>query len=170
MLYQEKRYRLIIFTADGTLSCTKSGEPGRQSADDWQLLPGRKERLHEIIQASGTQLFIVTNADEVALGAIRGADMIIELSKLTLLLDIPPKNLLYCFSHPQAANPLSRIENDDRRIPGPAMLKEAMALMNCQPGETLVIGFNDRDRGAAEAAGCDFAPANEFFQEEPASP
>ena len=41
-------YKLIIFDADGTLVEPASGETFRKTADDWQWLPSRLEKLREL--------------------------------------------------------------------------------------------------------------------------
>ncbi len=40
----DKVHKLVIFDVDGTLTTTKSGATFRESADDWQWLPGRLEK------------------------------------------------------------------------------------------------------------------------------
>lgn len=51
----------------------------------------------------------------------------------------------------------------DWRKPQPGMLLQAMRDCGANPTETLYVGDRDEDRGAARAAGCRFASANEFF-------
>lgn len=60
----------------------------------------------------------------------------------------------------QQDNPYWR---QDWRKPAPGMLTEAMASVGCTPDETLMVGDSDEDRLAAEAAGCAFQWADEFF-------
>src|SRR5260221_9734234 len=69
--------RLCIFDVDGTLVKPKSittpppnmrgGWGFRQSADDWEWLPGRLEKCHAIIQR-GISIALATNQGGVAFG------------------------------------------------------------------------------------------------------
>lgn len=55
----------------------------------------------------------------------------------------------------------------DWRKPDPGMLLQAMAFACATPAETLMVGDMESDRLAAEAAGCAFAWADEFFGRTP---
>jgi D-glycero-D-manno-heptose 1,7-bisphosphate phosphatase len=52
---------------------------------------------------------------------------------------------------------------DDRRKPGPGMLREAMSDFEADPDETLYVGDRPEDEQAAKNAGVDFVWASEFF-------
>lgn len=58
-------YQLIVFDVDGTLTTTRSGATFRQSAYDWQWLPRRVEKCHELI-ADGVRLALASNQAGVA--------------------------------------------------------------------------------------------------------
>lgn len=60
----------------------------------------------------------------------------------------------------QEQNPRWRLE---WRKPQAGMLRQAMADAGVLPAETLFVGDNDDDQGAAQAAGCKFACADKFF-------
>ncbi|HSG61604.1 MAG TPA: HAD-IIIA family hydrolase [Pseudomonadales bacterium] len=49
------------------------------------------------------------------------------------------------------------------RKPNPGMLISAMEDVGVAANDTLFVGDSDEDRQAAEAAGCDFMEAEEFF-------
>jgi HAD superfamily hydrolase (TIGR01662 family) len=53
------------------------------------------------------------------------------------------------------------------RKPSPGMLLDIMATTDVSPSKTLMVGDQETDKQAAEAAGCDFAWAHEFFGREP---
>lgn len=53
-----------------------------------------------------------------------------------------------------------------QRKPAPGMLLEAIVQAGVSPAGTLMVGDRDDDRLAAEAAGCDFTWAWEFFGRE----
>lgn len=59
-----------------------------------------------------------------------------------------------------------KIWDQSWRKPAPGMLLQAMQARNIQPHETLMVGDRDEDQQAAEAAGCGFMWANEFFKKE----
>lgn len=56
--------------------------------------------------------------------------------------------------------------SSDYRKPNPGMLLKAMADLNLEPGQCLMVGDKDEDYGAAEAAGCAFEWADQFFDRE----
>jgi HAD superfamily hydrolase (TIGR01662 family) len=51
----------------------------------------------------------------------------------------------------------------DWRKPSPGMLLAAMRYVNVRPHNTIMVGDRDEDRAAAEAAGCAFTWAEDFF-------
>jgi D-glycero-D-manno-heptose 1,7-bisphosphate phosphatase len=157
----DKTYKLVIFDVDGTLVSTKSGATFRKSADDWQWLPGRFERLREL-KVQGIRLAVATNQGGVAFGFMRREDILVELIKMCREVGIPPGGLYICYSHPKGSLEEYRRE-DDRRKPGPGMLKEAMRDFEASPEETLFVGDMSDDAKAAYNAHCDFLPAAVFF-------
>jgi len=165
MIYQKKSYRVVIFDVDGTLTTTKSGATFRKSADDWQWLPGRLERLKEVNREGGTHIGIATNQGGVAFGYLRSYDIMKEIGEMCEQVPISPKGVRFCFTHPKGTEELYREENDERRKPGPEMLREIMGefMMPVNPAKVLMVGDRPEDEGAALAAGCAFAWADDFF-------
>lgn len=53
--------------------------------------------------------------------------------------------------------------SQDWRKPAPGMLRQAMQDANVPPEQTLYVGDSDDDQKAAEAAGCGFRLARDFF-------
>lgn len=160
----EKQYQLIIFDVDRTLVTTKSGKTFRESAADWQFLPGRREKLQELRRA-GVRVAVATNRGGVAFGFLSQKDMFNELSRMMCELSIPAGGLYVCYTHPQAKLEQFRFE-DIRRKPGPGMLQEAMQDFETSSATTLMVGDRPEDEQAARAAGCDFMWADEFFTQE----
>ncbi len=146
MIYRGKQYTLIIFGVEDTLTRPKSGGPTRENAADWQWLPGRKERLLAISEE--THLAIVTNID---LHALKGSEMIIELTRMAAQARIPMRSVGYSLGE------------NTWSLPAPDMLLAAMKLEACTSSETLMVGTNPDDQGAAQAASCNFVLAEEFF-------
>lgn len=157
-------YRLIGFDVDGTLVETKSGAAFRKSADDWQWLPGRLEKL-QALQEQDISIAIATNQGGVAFGSFSFADIQAEL--LRMLQDVPLEyeSLFMCVLHPKASLPAYRQESN-RRKPGPGMLIEAMETFNELPGDTLYVGDRPEDEQAAQNAGIAFMYAHLFFGDE----
>lgn len=157
-------YRLIGFDVDGTLVETKSGAAFRKSADDWQWLPGRLEKLQALL-LQGISIVIATNQGGVAFGYFSFADIQAEL--LRMLQDVPLgyESLFMCVLHPKASLPNYRQESN-RRKPGPGMLIEAMETFDELPDNMLYVGDRPEDEQAAISAGVAFMYANLFFGDE----
>src|SRR5437763_11860744 len=67
--------RLVIFDADDTLRRTLvAGQPCPHHADEWELLPGVRERLTSIDwQAREIEVGVASNQDHVGYGLIDGS-------------------------------------------------------------------------------------------------
>src|SRR6266567_4592741 len=157
-------YKLIIFDVDGTLATTKSGATFRKSAQDWQWLPGRLEKLHAL-KAQGIRLTIATNQGGVAFGYLQQSDILRELGAMARIAGIPKGGLYICYTHPHAKLEQYRAE-DNRRKPGPGMLMEAMKDFGTSPEETLYVGDLPEDEEAAKNAGVGFCLTGDFFEHE----
>jgi D-glycero-D-manno-heptose 1,7-bisphosphate phosphatase len=157
-----KTYKLVISDVDGTLTTTKSGATFRKSADDWQWLPGRLEKVR-MLKESGVKLAVATNQGGVAFGYMKAQDIQDELTRMCVEARIYPDRLYICYSHPKASLDQYR-EDSDRRKPGPGMLWEAMNNTDILPEDTLMVGDRPEDEQAAKAAGVDFIHADEYFK------
>ncbi len=158
----DKTYKLCIFDVDGTLTTTKSGATFRKTADDWQWLPGRLERLHQL-DRDGMKLAIATNQGGVAFGLLDYYEMRQELRRTAEEGRIAFTAI--CFTHPKAKLEEYRKESD-RRKPGPGMLLDALKASGEEPHNALMVGDRPEDEQAAKNAGVDFMWAKDFFAEE----
>src|SRR5260221_11892360 len=154
--------KLCIVDVDSTLTTTKSGATFRKSAQDWQWMPGRLEKLHAL-KAQGIRMAIATNQGGVAFGYFEVTDILRELQAMARIAGIPKGGLYICYTHPKASREHFRAV-DNRRKPGPGMLLEAMRDFEASPEETLMVGDLSDDEAAANPAGCHFAWAGECFK------
>lgn len=157
-------YKLIIFDVDGTLVTTKTGGPFRQSAYDWQWLPGRVEKCHTLI-ADGVCLALASNQAGVAFpwSKFTEAEIRAELEATGALCGA--HFVCVCYTTPnEKARPEYHNPNDPRRKPNPGMLLEAMEHFHVSPDETLMVGDRPEDEQSAQAAGVAFQWADDFFK------
>ncbi len=159
----DKVYKCIIFDADGTLTTTKSGATFRKSADDWQWLPGRLEKLREL-DSQGVILAIATNQGGVAFGYLDYEEIYHELGEAAREANI--RYVAMSPFHPDGTIEQYRIDKNHWRKPGPGMLLSAMKQYGIQPQDTLMVGDRYEDMNAAKAAGVDFLSAIQFFGDE----
>jgi D-glycero-D-manno-heptose 1,7-bisphosphate phosphatase len=152
-------YKLIIFDADGTLTTTKSGKTFRKTADDWQWLPGRLEKLKEL-DLQGMKLAVATNQGGVAFGYLNPHEIRSELYRMAK--EAHCSYVTMCFSHPNATIEMWK-EDSSRRKPGPSMLLEAIKVLEAQKSDTLMVGDRPEDEQAAQNAGVAFMWADAFF-------
>lgn len=73
--------KLVIFDVDGTLVSTKSGATFRKSADDWQWLPGRLQKL-QTLDRLGVKLAVASNQGGVAYGLLDPREIRHELQRM----------------------------------------------------------------------------------------
>lgn len=153
-----RAYKLYIFDADGTLRrCTVPGQPCPNRAGEWELIPGVQDRLAEI-DWTRTAMGIASNQGGIALGHLTSADAYAMLGAMvTLAFNAwPPVGTIQICPHlPMAGCPC--------RKPRPQMLHRLMCHWAVDQSETLFVGDQESDRQAAQAAGCDFMIASEFF-------
>ena len=165
------RWKLIIFDIDGTLTTTKSGETFRKSADDWEWLTGRLEKLKELSQ-QGARFALASNQAGVAFpwSKFSQEEMQKEIDRVGE--EIGSFYNAVCYSTPnEKALPQYFNANDQRRKPGPGMLLEAMECYREKYGElleehTLMVGDRSEDQAAASSAGVYFLHAESFFNQE----
>lgn len=155
--------KLIIFDVDGTLVCCKSGATFRKTADDWQWLPGRIEKLQEL-REQGVKFAIASNQAGVAFpwSKFTEAEMQAEIEAVARF--IGAEYIGVCYSTPnEKALPRYCNANDTRRKPGPGMLLEAMKHYGISPEDTLMVGDREEDEKASQAANVAFQLASDFF-------
>lgn len=160
---------LHVFDLDGTLISSYM-ENTDKDYNKWTLLPGRKERLQQLL-ADGDAIAIVTNQGGVAFGKITELDWQHKIFAVLKQLDLVDQEVVgnvavyVCFA--DARSPLARYRTPiqvARRKPSPTMLQEAMrdfadpALLG-----VLMVGDRDEDREAALAAGVPFEYADAYF-------
>ena len=155
----ELNYKLIIFDVDGTLVTTKSGATFRKTADDWQWLPGRKEKLLQL-EKEGIQTALASNQGGVAFGYFSHASIIHELYNLVDEANIGC--VRWCETHPNAPIQEYRVDSN-RRKPGPGMLDEIIKYFDMSKPDTLMVGDRPEDEQAAQNAGVAYMDAETFF-------
>lgn len=138
-----KKYQLIIFDADGTLTPQRGSAIGDFS---FTLLPGVAAKCAEL-RAQGVMLAIASNQssrrplDEIADQLFWTADQ----------LSIERRLINYaCDRH--------------RQKPAPAMLDDLRDWTLTPEEKILFVGDQPTDEAAAQAAGIDFAWAADFFK------
>lgn len=150
--------KLIIFDADGTLRrCTVPGQPCPNKDDEWELMPGVKEKIAAFPEE--VRFAIVSNQGGV------GLKILSEDSAWTMLLRLehqttPGRGIVFMCPHAPKAGCFCR-------KPHPYLLYKSMKTARASPSETLYVGDMDSDREAAQRAGVDFLWAWEFFGWEP---
>lgn len=157
----DRRYRLYIFDADGTLRRTRvPGQPSPRAPGEWELIPGVASCLHELSWGGdGARLGIASNQDQIAYGHVT------EQMARALLLDMavaaaghtPPAEAVQLCPHALDVP-------CDCRKPAAGMLHRIMRYYEVMPAETLFVGDADVDAAAARNAGIAFAWASDFFE------
>jgi len=176
------QYDLLIFDLDGTITALawKGGH--------W--LPGRRAFFSSLATRPGMQLAIATNQGGTGLRHLMEIGNFGEPNKyapqaqaeahvraiaeeIGQLFTTPAIYIAFRYQS-QKGNwaPIPQVaETDPRwskewRKPAPGMLLQAMADAGATPSHTLMVGDQDSDRQAAEAAGCHYMDAEEFFNEQ----
>ena len=154
---------LYIFDKDGTLIASLGKRPAN-TPDEQRPLPGVVEKLAGL-RAAGHRLALASNQGGVAWGFLsmeKAEGLMRDCAEKMGGLDA------WRFSpyDPGAAtrrpnSPYARA--DESRKPRPAMLLSIMAELSVSAAETLMVGDQESDRQAAEAAGVQFAWAQAFF-------
>ena len=152
--------RLYIFDADDTLRrTTVRGKPCPHAPEEWELLPGVRERLARIRWgADGALLAVASNQDQVAYGHLTqdmAHRLLADLLRAAAGEVCPAPAIRFC---PHALHVECRC-----RKPAPGMLLDIVRHFGVAPGEALYVGNALTDRQAAERAGIPFAWAHEFF-------
>lgn len=155
------RYRLCIFDADDTLRrTTVAGRPCPRTAEEWELLPGVAKVLSSVEWNRGDGPFfgLASNQDQVGYGHLdeeTARALLRDLARAAAAVTPPDEALQLCPHRLEIACSC--------RKPEPGMLLRVMALYGIAAEQTLFVGNADADRGAALAAGTDYADASELF-------
>lgn len=154
--------RLIIFDADSTLRrCTVPGQPCPNRPDEWELMPGVRERLAAL---GRRYVAVVSNQGGVALGLLSSSMAISLLSDMAQEA-FTDEQMRTCRIYICPHNPKASCRC---RKPSPLMLYQAMECAEpsgpgISPVETLYVGDMQSDKEAADRAGVDFLWAWQFF-------
>ena len=136
---------LIILDLDGTLTPQR---PSSTAPFEHRLLPAVREKCAEL-RGEGHTLAIATNQ-----GGLRKG---LEPSQVFGTLDWLVGTLgIGTYRVADGRDP-------ERKKPAPGMLMELIEYYNSAPDQTVFVGDAETDRLAAEAAGCGFEWASEFF-------
>ena len=156
-------HHLIIFDADGTLRrCTVPGQVCPNDDGQWELLPGVKEKLSDIIWGDPGKGRVAFGIASNQAGIFRGYltpdtayRLLADTAQAALGFRPVEGAIRFC--------PHGKSEGCRCRKPGSLMLEELMAFWEVNPEDTLFVGDMESDRQAAANAGCDFSWAREFF-------
>jgi D-glycero-D-manno-heptose 1,7-bisphosphate phosphatase len=148
---------LIIFDKDGTLvTSTTSGPPNKVS--EQVPIPGVAYYC-ERMRAEGQVLAVASNQGGVAFGYTSLEEATAMVRAAADLIGAAAYRL--CPYHPEGI-----VFNDPApacRKPEAGMLLELMGTLRFKPSETLMVGDDEADRGAAENAGVTFMFADDFW-------
>jgi len=157
---------LYIFDKDNTLVGGLVGNRPANTPDEQQPLPGVLEKLADL-RAQDHMIAIASNQGGVAWGFIG------EQQARALVRDAGQKvgGVDYwrcsCYDERAAGRPGADprfARASYRRKPRPGMLRELMREAGASAADTIMIGDQESDRQAAEAAGCRFVWAVDFFR------
>lgn len=154
---------LYIFDKDGTLINGMNNRPANKP-DEQQPLLGVVEKMANL-RDSGALIAIASNQGGVAWGFITEAEA------QALVKDAAQKvggvDFWRCCCYDARAkdkNPESPYARKSyRRKPAPGMIREIMKSAGVSAEDTIMVGDQESDRQAAEAAGIRFVWAAEFF-------
>jgi len=140
----------VLLDRDGVLNVKMPPAEYVRSWSDWRWLPGAKEGL-ALLHRSGFTVMVITNQPGIARGMMQQED-------LNVIHDLMMQEVI------QAGGRIERIyfcphgwDADCRcRKPKPGMIFEAQRDYNLNLSRTFFIGDDERDRIAADSAGCPF--------------
>jgi len=151
---------LWIFDADETLrGTTVPGQPCPRGPNEWELLPGVRERLAEL--GTGTErlrIGVASNQDQVGYGTVT-EEMARRLLGDMIVAALGSREADVCI---QLCPHRLEVACECRK-PAPGMLRAIMEHFAVAAEETLFVGNSPSDREAAERAGVRFAWSWEFF-------
>ena len=151
----------LLLDVDGTLRRTKSGEIFPRTADDVELLPGRREVLQRWVD-DGYTLFFVSNQGGIASGALTREAAEAAFARTIELLGLPVAEVAFC---PHPAFPVGCFCR--KPLPG---LGVSLAHRHKLAREGLImVGDMDSDHDFARALGARYVDAEAFFAPSPPS-
>lgn len=145
----------LLLDVDGTLRRTISGELYPRSADDVELIPGRRDVLARWMD-SGYRLFFVSNQSGIASGKVSEENVRAAFDRTIELLGLPVQEVCYC-SH--RAFPVVCF----CRKPMPGMGVYLMKKYELSPQSLVMVGDMDSDRKFAEGLSITYHDASSFF-------
>lgn len=156
--------KLFIFSKNGTLCPGVVEKNGKSHApntlETQEYYPEVSAKCAEL-KANGHSLAVVSNEGGVAFGILAADEA--ELLVKTAMEFIDGNAFRVSFYHPRGNTPPWN-QDHRSRMPQPGMLIELMQQLNFKPSDTVMVGDWESDREAAQAAGCTFIWANEFFE------
>jgi histidinol-phosphate phosphatase family protein len=145
----------LLLDVDGTLRKTKSGEIFPRTADDVELLPGRREVLQRYVD-EGYALFFVSNQSGVASGTLTADAADAAFARTVELLGLPVAAIAYC---PHTAFPAGCF----CRKPLPGLGISLVHKHKLAREHVIMVGDMDTDEAFARSLGVKYMPAEEFF-------
>lgn len=156
-------YDCYIFDIDGTLHKTKSGGPFRETADDYEWMPGRLATLKKI-KGAGKTIAFCTNQRGVCFPWSKFTRDQIQAVLEACAAEIGAVLLKVSYaSTNKKALPEFYVEVDERSKPAGTMVEEIIRETGISKEDTLFIGDREEDEQCARAAGVAFMHAEEFF-------
>lgn len=145
----------LLLDVDGTLRKTRSGEIFPRSADDVEILPGRREVLQRWID-DGYRLFFVSNQSGIASGTLTREAAEAAFARTIELLDLPITEVAYC---PHPAFPAGCF----CRKPLPGMGVALIQKHKLSREHLIMVGDMDSDADFARSLSIRYTPADTFF-------
>ncbi len=155
-----KTRRLLLLDRDGTLNRSVGDRPPNHP-HEVELLPGVGARLRKYA-ALGWRLVVITNQGGVAFGYQTEAQARATHQAVVDALPVSLDASYLCPHHPAGTKPSYAIACP-RRKPAPGAILDALVRFEARPEDCLMVGDQETDRQAAEAAGVPFAWAWRFF-------
>lgn len=155
--------KLIVFDKDGCLCTSVEGKNGKTHApnklEDQNYFEDVAAKCQELRDAGHT-LALASNQGGVAFGIFSADEAELLVSSAAEYIGAAAYRV--CFYHPKGHVAPWNSEHRNRK-PAPGMLVELMQSLGFSPQQTVMVGDWASDKEAAEAAGCAFVWAHEFF-------